>query len=140
MVYVNVIIICVIGIKTNMQTQRIALIQNKSYEDYLQKEIYGTDVTTLINKAISDNENNKVPKDEKENYINNEQNSIQIDIVMITNQEKGKTQTYKMETINKVGITEFIKNFNTAKFKCSQIKYHNQTGKIAYIEIAQLED
>lgn len=132
-----IIIICFVGITINSKTNRAIKQQNKEYEQYLNSEIYGTDVVTLINKAISCNENNNVQKDEKENYINNSQNSIQIDLVMITDEEKEETTTYKMEAISKVGITEFIKNFNTAKFKCTKKEYHAETGKIAYIEISQ---
>ena len=103
----------------------------------MNNEIYGTDVVTLINKAINNNESNNVAKDEKGFYINNNQNSIQIDLVMITDEEEKETKTYKMEAISKVGITEFIKNFNTAKFKCTKKEYHKDTGKISYIEISQ---
>ena len=132
-----IIIICFIGLTLNSKTNRGIRQQNKEYEQYLENEIYGTEVVTLINKAISSNENNKIAKDEKENYINNNQNSIQIDVVMITDEEKQETTVYKMEAISKVGITEFIKNFNTAKFKCTKKEYHKETGKIAYIEISQ---
>lgn len=132
-----VIIICIVGINVNSKTNIAIKQANKQYEDYLNNEIYGTDVVTLINKAINNNESNNVAKDEKGFYINNNQNSIQIDLVMITNEEKQETTTYKMEAISKVGITEFIKNFNTAKFKCTKKEYHTATGKIAYIEISQ---
>ena len=56
---------------------------------------------------------------------------------MITNEEMEKTKTYKMEKINRVGISEFIKNFNTAKFKITQTQYHRKSGKIKYIQISQ---
>jgi hypothetical protein len=57
--------------------------------------------------AISDNKANNIGQDEKGFYINNNQNSVQINIVMITDEEKQETTTYKMEAISKVGITEF---------------------------------
>ena len=110
---------------------------NKEYEQYLNKEIYGTDVITLINKAINNNTKNNIQKDENQNYIPNDENSINIDIVMITNEEKEKTKTYRMEKISKVGINEFIKNFNTAKFMITQTQYHSKSGKIKYIQISQ---
>lgn len=75
--------------------------------------------------------------DEKGFYINNNQNSIQIDLVMITDEEKATTTTYKMEAISEVGITEFIKNFNITEFKCTKKEYHTQTGQISYIELTQ---
>jgi hypothetical protein len=111
--------------------------KNGEYERYLNSEIYGSDVATLINKAISSNESNNVQKDDNNYYINNNENSITIDLVMITNEEKQETTVYKMEAISKVGITEFIKNFNTAKFECTKKEYHKLTGKIAHIEISQ---
>ena len=137
LILIVIIAICVVGINANSKTSKAIKQQNSEYEKYLTSEIYGTDVITLINKAISSNENNNVQKDEKENYVNNNQNSIQIDLIMITDEEKKETATYKMEAISKVGIAEFIKNFNTAKFKCTKTEYHEQTGKIAYMEISQ---
>ena len=132
-----IITICISAIKLKTKTNKIILQQNKQYELYLDNTIYGTDVITLINKAISNNKLNNVSKDQKGFYINNNQNSIIIDLVMITgNTEKEKT-TYKMETIEKVGITEFVKNFNSATFECTKKEYHSKTGQIAYIEITQ---
>ena len=132
-----IIIVCFVGIKINSKTGNIIKQKNKTYEQYLSAEIYGTDVVTLINMAISNNETNSVQKNEKGFYINNNQNSIDMDIILITDAEKEETATYKMETISKVGITEFIKNFNTAKFKCTKAQYHKETGKISYIELTQ---
>ena len=89
-----IIIICIIGIKINSKTKELIVFKNKEYEQYLKNEIYGTDVITLINKAISNNETNNVIKDEKGFYTNNNQNSITIDLVMITDEEKKETASY----------------------------------------------
>lgn len=132
-----IIIICIAGINLNSKTSKSVLQNNKEYEQYLNEEIYGTEVITLINKAVSSNESNKVTKDKKGFYIENNENSIKIDVVMITDIEENETTVYKMEAISKVGITEFIKNFNTATFKCTKVDYHKTTGKIKYIEITQ---
>lgn len=133
-----VIIMCIVIINLNSKVSNVVKKQNTEYEKYIEDTIYGTDVVTLINKAISSNEANNVEKDEKGFYITNNQNSIKIDLVMITNEEKLETTTYKMEAIAKVGITEFIKNFNTQEFKCTKKEYHEETGRIAYIELTQL--
>ena len=106
---------------------------NKEFEQYINKELYGTDVVTIINKAVNNNNKYNIHKDENEYYIDNNENSIIVELIMITNEEKETTKTYRMEKINKVGITEFIKNFNTEKFKIKEIKYHNKTGRISYI-------
>lgn len=132
-----IIIICVGGISFNSKKLLVVKQANKEYEQYMNKNIYGTDVITIINKAIYNNQKNNIQKDEKEKYIENEENSIIIELVMITNEEKNKTTTYRMETISKVGIDEFIANFNTAEFKITKMEYHKETGKIKYIEITQ---
>lgn len=132
-----IVIICIMKISTNTKKIEIAKQENAQYEQYSKNEIYGTDVMTLINKAINQNQKNNVQKDEKGYFKDNNENSITIEIVMITNEEKKKTKTYKMETINKVGISEFIANFNTSKFKITKIEYHEQTRKIKHIEITQ---
>ena len=137
LILIAAIAISVSLISLNSKTSKAILKQNSKYEQYLQGTIYGTDVITLINKSISNNETNNVEKDKKGYYINNNTNSIQIDLVMITDEEKEKTTTYKMEAISKLGTTEFIKNFNIAEFKCTKKEYHSQTGKIAYIENTQ---
>lgn len=131
-----IIIICFIGIWNNSKRLLMQKRENKEYEQYLNKEIYGTDVATILNKAMNSNKQNAIEqKDGK--YIENDTNSIIVELVMITNEEKEKTKTYRMETIDKVGISEFIKNFNTAKFKIAKLEYHEQTRKIKYIEISQ---
>lgn len=132
-----IIIVCTTFISINGKKLAVVKQENKKYEQYQKQEIYGTEVITLINKAIDDNQKNKVQTDETGKYIDNETNSIIIDVVMITNEEKNQTTTYRMETINKVGIGEFIANFNTAKFKITNIQYHKQTGKIKHITIEQ---
>lgn len=133
-----VIIVCTAFISMNSKKLAVIKQQNKEYEQYQKQEIYGTDVITLINKAIDYNQKNNVQTDETGKYIDNEKNSIIIEVIMITNEEKNKTTTYRMETINKVGTSEFIANFNTAKFKITNIQYHKQTGKISNITIEQL--
>lgn len=131
-----IIIICFIGIWNNSKRLLMQKQENKEYEQYLNKEIYGTDVATILNKAMNSNKQNSLEqKDGK--YIENDTNSIIVELVMITNEEKEKTKKYRMETIDKVGISEFIKNFNTAKFKITKLEYHEQTRKIKYIEISQ---
>lgn len=143
----NVLIICIILLMMivvsvtfiSINTKKIAINKqsNQEYERFIEQEIYGTDVITIINKAINSNQTNGVAIDETGKYISNEENSIIVELVMITNEESKETTTYRMETINKVGINQFISNFNTATFKISKVEYHNKTGKISYIEITQ---
>ena len=135
-ILIVIIIICSVEIWSNIKKVKVQKQANIEYEKYLDKDLYGTDVATILNKATNENKQNNVEKQD-EKYIDNNINSILIDLVMITNEKKEKTKSYRMETIEKVGINEFIKNFNTAKFKITKMEYHKQTGKIKYIEISQ---
>lgn len=134
-----IIILCFVAIKSNSKVSKTVIRKNSEYEQYLNSEILGTDVITLINRAMSENYTNNVLKDKKGLYLNNNKDSILIDLVMITNEEEGETTTYKMEAIAKVGVSEFIKNFNTVKFECTKKEYHTQTGRISYIQISQMK-
>lgn len=109
--------------------------ENIEYERFLEREILGTDIATLINKAINQNEKNNVSKDENGYYIDNGENSIRIDIKMIT-----IDKTYPMESIYDNGVTNFVQNFNLITFKCIDVQYHEKTGRISKIVFEQLEE
>lgn len=110
---------------------------NQKYEIYLDKEVFGTDVTTVINRAIDDNERRQIPKDEKGFFIQNDTDSIKVELIMLS---ENKKETYQMETLNKVGLNGFIKNFNLINFKCSKIEYHDKTRLISKIIFEQIEE
>lgn len=105
---------------------------NAEYEEYLSKTIHGTDLATLINKAVNLNEKNKIEKNEKKYYIENDENSIKIEIKM-----NATKKTYPMEEIYNNDTAEFIKYFNTEKFKCTNIEYHRKTGKVSRLTFEQ---
>ena len=43
---------------------------NLEFEKYLNEEVYGTDLSTIINRAIDKNEKNEVEKNDKGIYLN----------------------------------------------------------------------
>lgn len=135
-ILIIVTIISVIFISNNYKTTVEIKKINQEYETYLNKELFGTDVTTIINKAANSNEKNEVPKDEKGFFIENDTNSIKVEIVMMDEED---TRTYQMETIQKVGINRFIDNFNLINFRCSKIEYHNKTKLVRKIVFEQIE-
>ncbi|MBO5413456.1 MAG: hypothetical protein J6A29_04060 [Clostridia bacterium] len=108
---------------------------NREYEKYSNKTIYGTELATLINKVTNINENNKIEKNEKNHYIENEENSIKIEITMLLTEK-----TYPMEEIYNTDTAEFVKHFNLEKFKCTKIEYHKKTGKISKMLFEQIEE
>lgn len=130
------IVICIVsGTIINLQAENKEINKyNLEYEKYLNKELFGTEIATLISKVIDQNERNNIQKDENGYYINNNQNSIKIDLKMVTIEK-----TYPMETIYNNQITNFVQNFNQIKFKCIKIEYHEQTGKISKLIFEELE-
>ena len=107
--------------------------ENNQFESYYNQEFYGADVVTLINKAIDNNLTNSVEKDNKGKFIENNTNSIKIEIKMLDNDK-----TYDMETLYAGGMDKFIQYYNQIKFKCTKIEYHNMNGKIKYLFIEQI--
>ena len=129
------IIICIICLLLiNVQSQKDEITKwNNVYEYYLNKEILGTELATLIGKVINENEKNSVPKDEKGYYLDNKKDSIKIDLKM-----KTIDKTYPMEEIYNNKIINFVQNFNFIKFKCTNIEYHKETGKISKLIFEEL--
>ena len=107
--------------------------KNKQFESYYNEEVYGTDLVTVINKAVDNNLSNEVEKNQKGFFQNNEINSINIDIKIIDNDT-----VYKMETIYNSGIDNFVQYYGQIKFKCTKIEYHKDTGKIKYLLFEQI--
>ena len=107
--------------------------KNKEYETYTQDAIIGSSLMTLINKVTNENEKNGIEKDPKNRYIENEENSIKIEIKFLESDD-----TYSMEAISKLGSEEFIKNYNNMNFKCTKKEYHKKTNYIKYMLFEQI--
>ena len=56
---------------------------NLEFEQYTNKNIYGTEIATMINKAVNNNEKYRIEKDENGFYIEDDSYSIKIDIYII---------------------------------------------------------
>ena len=105
---------------------------NLAFEKYLNEEVYGTDLATVINRAIDRNEKNEVTKNNKGIYQNNDENSINIEIKMLDDDS-----VYKMEKFYNDGIQNFINYYGNIKFKCTDIKYHSATNQVKYMLFEQ---
>ena len=130
--FIIICIICVTLINFNAEKSKIQN-ENMLYEKYLNKKILGTELATIINRAINQNEENKVLKDEKGYYIDNYKNSIKIDLKMNTIEK-----TYPMEEIYKSKTATFVQNFNEIYFECIKIEYHKNTGRISKLIFEEL--
>lgn len=132
---ITIIIICGISyLYLNFKVEyNMSKKANLEFEKYLNLEIYGTDLSTVINRAIDNNEKNEVEKNNKGIYLNNDKNSINIEVKMIDNDS-----IYQMETFYKKGIQNFINYYGNIKFKCINIEYHESTKKVKYMLFEQI--
>lgn len=108
--------------------------KNKEYEVYTQDAILGSTLMTLINKVSDQNEKNGVEKDKQNRYINNEENSIKIEVKFLESDK-----IFAMESISNMGSEAFIKNYNNMNFKCIQKEYHEKTKYIKYMLFEQIK-
>ena len=130
-----IVIICIIAFQYNSykRNQNAITSENSEFDLYLDKEVYGIDLATIINKSVDKNEKNKISKDEKGFFIENDENSIKVQIYIKENEK-----TYEMEQIYKQGTEQFVQFFINEKFKCSKVEYHKKTGRIKYMLFEQI--
>lgn len=101
---------------------------NKNYENLLDKTITGSEFATYINQIIDKNTKNSVEKDSKGYYINNNENSIIVEIKF-----KDSDNIFRIEQISNNGIEKFINLYANLNFKCTKIEYHKKTKLISYL-------
>ena len=134
-VTIIIVIICIIAFQYNSykRNQNAITSENSEFDQYLDKEVYRIDLATIINKSVDKNEKNKISKDEKGFFIENDVNSIKVQIYIKENEK-----TYEMEQIYKQGTEQFVQFFINEKFKCSKVEYHKKTGRIKYMLFEQI--
>lgn len=129
-----IILICFIAIKYynyKINYNNVVTL-NSEYEQYLNKEITGIELATLINKTIDKNRKNNIEQNENGEFIQNDSNSIKIEIYINDNET-----TYKMENIYKGSTEKFVQYYGDIKFECTKKEYHNKTKQIKYMLFEQ---
>ena len=106
---------------------------NVQYESYEGKEIYGTDLATLINKATDENIRNEVQKGDDGLYIDNGTNSVRIDIHFTDDDT-----IHSMEEIYNSGADTFMQYYNQVRFKCTKVEHHDKTKLVSYLFFEQI--
>lgn len=101
---------------------------NSEFEGFIDREVTGVDLTTVVNKAIENNNKYEVKKNSDGTYENDGKNSIEI---IIKPTKDGNS--FPMEAFEKVGMKDFTKSFGGAIFKSTKIEYH-KNGKISKIQ------
>lgn len=134
---ITIVLVAVILIAYNLNVNKQKIVQaqknNKMYEDFLNVEVLGTDIASLMNKIADQNLKNSVSKTDEGTYKNNNSNSINLEIKFLELEE-----TIKFEKIEEQGIKRFIQNFGTMSFKCTKIEYHQNTGNVKYMYFEQV--
>lgn len=136
-IFLTVLLVVSVSLIQNKENLVAIQKENAEYEKYKEGQVFGTQVASLINKATNENLKNEVKQDEKGFFIENETNSVKIEIKL---QNEKELKTYQMETIQKVGTDGFIKNFNLILFKCTGIEYHEQTKRVSKVVFEQIDD
>lgn len=141
-IFIAILIICVIAVKissNNREKSEIAKF-NSQFDEHLGKTIYGTDVLTIINKAMDNNEALEVKKDDKNFYIENEETSLKVDITLLSTDSEGKITevTYPMENLQKADLNKFVSSFGLTSFECTNIEY-NSKNRVKKVYLKQLE-
>ena len=110
----TIIIICVIAIcivisityAYSMYKNDINQVQkfNNQFSKYIDQEFFGTELATIINLAIDNNEKYDIAKDTSGKYVTDNLYSVRVDVYMTDTQK-----TYSMETLNagSCGFTAF---------------------------------
>lgn len=134
-----IIVVAVVFFVLNYKEYEIKRIDldnfNLTYEEFNKDNLNGLDVVTVMNQATSNNEKYGIPKDENGLYVLDDENSIEIYVTMIINNE-----TYRMERLTSNGVNgNFIRLFGDVKFKCANIEYHQKTGRVASMEFEAAE-
>lgn len=129
-----IIILCFIAVKYyNYKVNYNSIVNlNSEYSQYFDKEIQGIELASLINKTIDKNKRNNIEQNENGDFIQNDNNSIEIEIYI-----KDNETTYTMEKIYKGGTENFVQYYGDIKFECTKKEYHNKTKQIKYMLFEQ---
>lgn len=101
---------------------------NKEYENLYNNIINGAALATNINKILDKNAKNNVSKDNNGYYLDNEQNSIIVEIKF-----KDSDNIFRTEQIYNNGMSKFINLYSNINFKCTKLEKHNKTNLISYL-------
>lgn len=140
MILILITAVVLVWISNNKAKERERQTFNIQFENYSGKTMYGADVLTIINKAIDNNTDYDIKKDEEGFYIEDNEHSLKVELILLSKNSEGKVEekTYQMETLEKVGLNGFISNFGLTSFECSNLEY-NKLKRVRKITVKQLE-
>lgn len=127
------------GEEINIEKTEQLVLFNNEYESYNRKLLRGTDVISIINKAISNNTKYGIKGSNEPNYF------MQVEFEMkeaLVYTQTGTSDNVNFEVGQRYNITSFnnIKNnveaftdFKRRIFDCEELKYNRKTGRVNYI-------
>lgn len=107
---------------------------NYQFEQYFDKEIYGADVVTIMSKAIDNNTQYNIARNEENKFIEDNKNCLKVMIKF-----KDVDKIFDMESIEKSGIDGFMQNFSKSTFKIIEYKYNEESKRIGKIVIEEIQ-
>ena len=110
---------------------------NNEYSAYYNQQKQGSDLISIINRTADLNNKNNVEKNEKGFYIENDTNSIKLYIGFTYEND---TKVLDMERVINNGIESFLKVYSTAKFKCTEVTYHEKTKNVKSLTFVETEE
>ena len=143
--FVAIMSILIAMILNNNREAREITSHNRQFEQYKGQRLRGTEMASIINKVSDMNRRNNVERTAQGEFINNYENSINIQIKMlvfediIDEEEVFRHETFTMEQVYRMGIVNFVQAFNFVTFELVDIEYHQQTGRIKLMTFEQLE-
>ena len=136
-----VLLIILTGVIYWIYTYQSSLLEvqklNSQYESYYNISILGTQLISIINLTVDNNEQNEIEIDENGYYVDNGENSLHIYINFIYQDE---IKTVMMEDIASTGSVAFLEVYSTASFKCTEIDYHEKTGNIKSLTFEEVDE
>lgn len=141
-IIIMIIILSIVALHISNKNEKSMKISsfNKQFEQYNGKSMYGTDVLTIINRALDNNEEYDIPRDDEGFFVENNVQAVYVDLILLSKGNSGEEieVEYKMEQLEKVGLEEFVASFNLTAFHCETIEY-NSEGRVNRVVLKQLE-
>jgi uncharacterized protein YxeA len=115
----------------NVQASKEIATFNSTLEQFTKANITGVEVTTVINKALDNNEQYNIKKNSDNIYESDEKYSLKIYVKLTEDGEY-----FPMEALEQIGISGFTKAYSSAIFKTTKTE-KNENGRISkiYFEI-----
>ena len=110
---------------------------NNEYITYSKAQMLGTELVSIMNRTQDINTKNGIQKDDDGLYIDNGENSIKVYLKL---KYEDDYSTLEIEKILNAGTENFIKNYSTTSFKCTEITYHEKTGNVKSLTFTETDD